>query len=85
MKINLYDTRMEDLKTILVKEKEIAYGNDEIEIHYPKQIVSMMNEVFELNRLAEEHCYMLATNTRGFLLGVFFISKGTATVSNVGM
>ena len=85
MKINIYDTRIDGLKTILVKEKEIAYGNDEIEIHNPQQIVAMMNEAFELNKLAEEHCYIIATNTKGSILGVFFISKGTVNSSIVGI
>jgi len=86
MKINIYDTGIEeDLRTVLVKEREILYGSEEIEIHCPKQIVSMMNDVFLLNQPGEEHCYMAATNTKGVMIGVFFVSKGTACSGIVGI
>lgn len=86
MKIGIYDTRIaEDLKTVLVKEKEICYGSGKFEIHCPEQMVSMMNDAFQLDQLAEEHCYMIAANARGFVLGIFFISKGTVCSSLVGV
>lgn len=42
----------------------------------------MFQEVFQnMDRLAEEHCYMVALNSTCKMIGVFFISKGTGSES----
>ena len=77
MRINFYDTRLEECRTVLVKEKAVNYKTDNSEnICSPVYAVEMMNSIASLNVMAEEYCYMLALNNRTKLLGVFFISKG---------
>lgn len=65
----------EDGRTELVKEKGINY-KPEVTAD-PGSIVSLMNGVIGMNRLAEEYCYMLALNNASKVTGLFFISKGT--------
>lgn len=80
MRINFYDTRLEDSRTVLVKEKAMNYAmDDNINTCSPKLLRDLMNSVVHLNVLGEEHLYMLALNHKGIILGIFFISKGTVS------
>lgn len=84
MRINLYNTILtEELKPLLVKEKEIKYADNKISS--PEAAADFFNSIFQLNEMAEEHCYMLAQNTKGMVLGVFLISKGTVNQTVVGV
>lgn len=76
MRINFYDTRLEDSRTVLVKEKSMNYATDKS--FSPACAVKLLNDVTSLHLMGEEHCYMIALNGKGQLLGLFFISKGTA-------
>ena len=81
MTINFYDARLKDDKTtVIVKEKTIDYDKD-IRTDNPGDIAKLMRNVLEMDRLAEEHCYMIVMNNACKLLGVFFISKGTVNSS----
>ena len=71
-----YNTEVEDShKTIVVKEKEYEYkdsiGNS------PDKIVDMMNELFRLDRMAEEYAYLICMNNKGRIIGLFEIAHGT--------
>ena len=80
IRINFYETRLAgDNRTMLVKERGVNY--DAENISSPKETVRMMNELLHMDRLAEEHCYMTALNSACKIIGVFFISKGTANTS----
>lgn len=82
MRINFYDTRIkDDDKTILVKERGINYGT--INMNHPEKIYVMMQTLLHMGELAEEHCYMIALNSSCRILGIFFISKGTVSLSPV--
>ena len=84
MQINLYNIRLaENLKPALVKEKEIHYTANKV--CTPKATADFFNDVFQLNEMAEEHCYMLAQNMKGMVLGVFLISRGTVNQTPVGV
>lgn len=84
MRINFYDTRLEDYRTVLVKEKAVNYKTDDsVNICSSAYVVEMMNSIASLNVMAEEYCYMLALNSRAKLLGVFFISKGSVNQTQV--
>lgn len=84
MRINFYDTRLEDSRTILVKEKAMNYAIDgNIDTCSPKTLKDLMNTVVHLNVLGEEHLYMLALNHKGKILGVFFVSKGTVSQTSL--
>ena len=80
MRVNFYDTMLsEDNRTILVKERGMNYGIGKI--CNPDDTVSMMKELLYMDKLAEEHCYMVALNSACKVIGVFFISKGTVNAS----
>lgn len=79
MRINFYDTRVDAGRTVLVKEKAVNYRTDDV--CKPALVAEMLNSVASLNVMGEEHCYMLAMNSKGKLIGVFFISKGTVNMT----
>ena len=81
MKINFYDTRLKDKRTVLIKEKTLNYEIDKTD--NPKDVVRMMNKLLEMDRLAEEHCYMIALNSACKIIGIFFISKGSVNYNLV--
>lgn len=82
MRINFYDARLtDDDKTILVKERGINY--ETLDMNSPKNIYMMMQILLHMGELAEEHCYMIALNGSCRILGIFFLSKGTVSLSPV--
>ena len=83
MRINFYDAKTDgNDRTMLVKEKAVNY--DVGKTCGPKEVAQMMRQLLDMEHLAEEHCYMIAFNNSSRVLGIFFISKGTAvqTVAN---
>lgn len=82
MRINFYDARITgDDKTILVKEKGVNY--ETLNMSNPQKIYMMMQALLHMGELAEEHCYMIALNSSCRILGIFFLSKGTVSLSPV--
>lgn len=82
MRINFYDARLsEGNRTVLVKEKAVNYHAEKISTS--KDIVLLMQTLLHMGELAEEHCYMVALNSAGNILGIFFLSKGTVNTSLV--
>lgn len=82
MRITFYDTRIgDDDSTILVKEKAVNYGSESPDT--PEKIARMMNQLLDMNKLAEEHCYMLAMNSACRILGIFFLAKGTVSLAPI--
>ena len=83
MKINFYDTRLiDDGRVRLVKVRSVKY--DIQEVKNPQDVVCMMRKIIRIDKLAEEHCYMIGLNSACEVLGIFFISKGTVTGSLIG-
>ena len=64
----------EKLKNILVQEQCYSYETNIGDS--PARIVKMMNQLFRMDKLAEEYVYMLALNTRCNIIGIFEISHG---------
>lgn len=82
MRINFYDARItDDARTILVKEKGVNY--ESLSMNCPEEISRMLQELLHMDKLAEEHCYMIALNSSCRILGMFLISKGTVSESLV--
>jgi len=82
MRITKYNVELnQNLQNMIVKESSCNYSADRMDS--PIKIVDMMNNIFRLNRQAEEHLYMLAFNVKCRLLGVFEISHGTVDCSLV--
>lgn len=81
MTINTYKTKLDDNRlNTLVKENTIKYTNGG-RLTSPQSIVDMMNEVFDLKNMAEEYVYMIATDTKKNVLGIFEVSHGTVNAS----
>ena len=80
MKITTY--RMElnsEQHNVLVKENSCNYPIESLDS--PQKTADMLNDVFRLNKQAEEYVYMIALNVKGRPLGVFEISHGTVNQS----
>lgn len=74
--ITVYKTMLDDTeKNILVKEREV--DSEYRYLNTPERIVRLMNREFLLNKLAEEHVYMLAMNSAASVLGIFEVSHGS--------
>ena len=81
MTVNFYDTRLKDDKTtVLIKERAVEYDT-EIKTDNPKDVAGLMRRVLEMDKLAEEQCYMIVMNNACKILGLFFLSKGTINMS----
>lgn len=68
----LNDKRLEEL----VEEKAFEYSKEKT-LSSPDKIVTMMNNVFDADRLPEEHCWILGFDTKEVLKGVILLSHGT--------
>ncbi len=80
MRITTYRTELDENKhNVLVKENSCNYPT--CTFNNPQSVVEMLNDVFRLNRQAEEYVYMIALNTKGKILGVFELSHGTINFS----
>lgn len=82
MKINFYDTKVRGNRTVLVKESSADYPAGLP--NSPESTVRMLNQLTSLDSRGEENCYIIALNTKNRPLGIFFLSKGTASLSIVG-
>lgn len=82
MKINFYDTKIRGNRTVLVKESSADYPAELP--NSPESTVKMLNQLTSLDSRGEENCYIIALNTKNRPLGIFFLSKGTASLSIVG-
>lgn len=77
MRIIQYKTMLdEDRKNILVRESSKNYpglgGLDS-----PDSVCLLANSVFDASRLAEEHAWLIAVNTKNHPIGVFEVSHGS--------
>ena len=83
MRIIQYKTILdEDRKNILVRESSKNYP-DLGELDNPDNVCLLVNSVFDANRLAEEHVWLIAVNIKNHPIGVFEISHGSDHVSIV--
>lgn len=74
--VNKYTLEITDAKhPLLVKEESFHYNG--AEMTSPIKIVNMVNELFRLKYLAEEHVYMCAFDTKMNVIGVFEVSHGS--------
>ena len=73
----------ENHRPYIVKEKEIDYGETE-RMDNPKKIVDMMNVLYDMYELAEEHMYMITMNTKLDVTGVFMVGMGTVNQTMAG-
>lgn len=82
MRVTKYTVELtKEKQNILIKEEAYNYAYDALDS--PLKIVTMMNDLFRMNKKAEEYLYMLSFNTKMRVLGVFEISHGTVNSSLV--
>lgn len=84
MRITTYKAKIDNdyRNTILVREKSSNYTalNN---LDKPKQVVDVMNNVFSLNLMAEEYCFLICVDSKNHPVGFFEISHGTINSSLV--
>lgn len=61
-------------KNVLVKENSNNYSVDSL--NSPRKIVEMICNLYRLNHMAEEYCYMICMNSKSKPCGVFEVSHG---------
>lgn len=76
MKIRCYDLRAHEGKPTLVEEKSISYKGED-ELTSPEKVANAFRKILELEDMTEERLYVIATNKRGRVTGVFEVSHGT--------
>ena len=75
-RITKYDVR-------LVKESSSLYDYDQKVLNNPYAVSCMLNEIFDMENLCEEHFVMLALDTKLKVVGAFDIHVGTSKSSPV--
>lgn len=81
MRINKYAARISDEgQTVLVKECSTNYA-DVKRLSSPKDIFKIMQDVFSLDKCAEEYTYMISLNYACYPVGFFEVSHGTVNSS----
>lgn len=80
MRVIQYNTYLDATK-LPVLEVEKTYEFEGNTLKNPREITEMFKTVFKLHKRTEEYVYMLATDTRCHLIGLFEISHGTVDAS----
>ena len=75
-RVTKYDVR-------LVKESSSLYDYDQKVLNNPYAVSCMLNEIFDMENLCEEHFVMLALDTKLKVVGAFDIHAGTSKSSPV--
>lgn len=84
MRITKYKTELnKDGLNVLVKEAATNYITNQPQA--PKEIVEMTNDLYGLNRAAEEYLYLYSFNTKCKLIGTFEVAHGTVNYTPVSM
>ena len=82
MRITKYRTKQTfEGQVYLVKENAVNYKGASEKLNSPKEIVSMLNDVFDLCHETEEYLYLLCFKTSFALCGIFEVSHGTVRTS----
>lgn len=77
-RVTKYDVR-------LVKESASLYDYDEKKLTDPYSVAKILNEIFDMENLCEEHFVMLALSSKLRVVGAFDIHTGTINGSMVSM
>lgn len=77
-----YRARLKNNRTVLVKEKEYAYG-ESTTLSNPEIVVEIMKSVFEIHTEADEQLYLAVMNVKNDLIGIVKVSSGGMNTSLV--
>jgi len=82
MVLKQYDLELDDSgRSCLAVKEDIVLDKESFVVNSPELIYKFIESTKQLSKLAEEHVYMLALNSKCKIVGVFFISKGTVNAS----
>lgn len=81
MKITSYNVKIngETKRNELVKEKTFNYSDCK-GLNNPETIVNTINDMLDLQHMAEEYMYLLTLNAKCDLTGIFEVAHGTVSV-----
>lgn len=79
MRIASYAVGLDMRRSVLVKRNAVNYKDNKF--NSAKSVVDMMNSLYDLNSMAEEHVYLLAMNTKCYIIAAFLLSKGSVNAS----
>lgn len=71
----------------LVADSDKSYKTEQIKdiVVNSSKVVKKINEIFSLDRKAEEYCILLCLDTRNYINGAFYISQGNINSANVNI
>lgn len=80
MRITSYNVKInrETKRSELIKEKAVNYSAYK-KLQCAEHIVNALNDLLDLQNMAEEYLYLLTLNTKGDITGIFEISHGTVS------
>ena len=80
MRITSYNIKInrETKRSELIKEKAVNYSAYK-KLECAEHVVNALNDLLDLQNMAEEYMYLLTLNTKGDIIGIFEISHGTAS------
>lgn len=80
MRITSYNVKInrETKRSELIKEKAVNYSAYK-KLQCAEHIVNALNDLLDLQNMAEEYVYLLTLNTKGDITGVFEIAHGTVS------
>lgn len=86
MDIPVYNVMLnDDKRTVLVREKMAGFAaTDKENMSSPDKVVTVMNGIFQCDRQAEEHVYVIALNTKCVPIGVFEVGHGNISGCYIG-
>jgi len=82
MKVTKYTTELDQNKhVVLVEEKSYSYNEEMLD--GTGKVVLFLNSLFTMNKMAEEHVFLISLTAKMKVLGVFDVFHGAANYCNV--
>lgn len=71
----------------LVADSDKSYKTEQLKdiVVNSSKVVKKINEIFSLDRKAEEYCILLCLDTRNYINGAFYISQGNINSTNINI
>lgn len=82
MRVNRYELNQNEGIPCLVKDSGVNYP-EEKNLDGPAKISNMMRKVFDADKKAEEHVWLLSMDSKMKLLGILEVSHGTVNSASV--
>ena len=84
MRITIYGTRYNLFREVeIVKERAINYSDSVSKMDSPERVVELMQQIFDIGNLCEEHVYLVVLDAGRRTRGIFDVSHGILNSSLV--